>query len=151
MSDSVDALSAASISLTINSTNAKSHQVNFTSISQAPLQANTWIKFEVPFESFVLGTSKPDGIAFAQSGNTLLGRVYIDDLSIVPILASGAGFAVLPGFSSTIAVTAADYILTVVDGNGCSYVSTVNVSQPDRMFVIVIVIIIILWCTDIFS
>ena len=70
---------------------------------------------------FNLGTNEPDGIA--------PGRILIDDVVIVPCNGElGKGISELPGFKSVVEVTSADYVVTVIDSNGCSSDAVFSVS-----------------------
>jgi hypothetical protein len=127
--DSDEALNSLSVALTQGS--LRSEEIPLSSL--VSLSANTWIKVSVNLTE--VNNTNPDGFVLISSSPEAMGTVLMDDVVVVPTVANGAGYSALPGFLSTVEVSATTYFLTIVDGNGCSYSSQVVVPQPDAITV----------------
>jgi hypothetical protein len=116
------------LSLSFTQGSAQSDPFLFSTMN---LQENAWNKVTINITDLEL--SAPDGFIINCTNPAAMNSVIIDDLVAVPYQYNSGGYAVLPGFVSVAQVEAAQYSLSVVDGNGCNAYFQVVVSEPSRL------------------
>jgi hypothetical protein len=60
-----------------------------------------------------------------------MGVIILDDISLIPTIATNVGYSAYSGFTSIVTGYASTYTLTLVDENGCTTTQNFNITQPD--------------------